>query len=445
MIISLILSAHQPVFAQPETAPAEPGTPIQTEERQVSDSAIAERVKAIFREIPALENVNVTVQSGVVRLSGTTTDLKATQRAEALVERVDGVVTVENLIKRDVALNRQLAPALEASRTLLQDGVARLPLLVLAVVVFLIVILLGSLLASRTRLWRRITPNEFIAELVATTLRLVFVILALVLALNLLGATALLGAVLGSAGVIGLAVGFAVRDTIENYVASIMLSLRQPFRPNDHVVINTSEGHVIRLTSRATILMTLEGNHLRIPNAQVFKATILNYTRNPERRFNFELGVDADDDPLAAIQTGVQAMDALDFVLKEPPPLGIIQQVGDSNIVIFYAAWMNQRNANFIKSRSLTIAAVKDALETNGFGLPEPIYRLRFDQSAAGLLTAPRDTTAAPERPTRTPKQARIQPQSLDVKPEHHIDDKVAHERREGHEQDLLNESIPIE
>ncbi|MDT8387816.1 MAG: mechanosensitive ion channel [Thiogranum sp.] len=189
----------------------------------------------------------------------------------------------------------------------------------------------------------------------------------------------------------------------------------------------------------------IPGNHLRIPNAQVFKATILNYARNPERRFNFELGIDADDDPLAAIQTGVQAMDALDFVLKEPPPLGIIRQVGDSNIVIFYAAWMNQRNADFMKSRSLAIAAVKDALETNGFGLPEPIYRLRFDQSAAGLLTAPRDTTAAPERPTRTPKQARIQPQAQDVKPGHHIDDKVAHERREGHEQDLLNESAPTE
>jgi hypothetical protein len=75
----------------------------------------------------------------------------------------------------------------------------------------------------------------------------------------------------------------------------VMLSVRQPFRPNDHVVIDGKEGRVIRLTSRATVLMTLDGNHLRIPNGAVFKAVILNYTRNAERRFDFKLGVDAED------------------------------------------------------------------------------------------------------------------------------------------------------
>ena len=75
---------------------------------------------------------------------------------------------------------------------------------------------------------------------------------------------------------------------------------------------------MIRLTSRATILMTLDGNHLRIPNSQVFKAVILNYTRNPQRRFDFELGIDADDDPTAARHLGVGVMRGLEFVLDDP-------------------------------------------------------------------------------------------------------------------------------
>ena len=129
-----------------------------------------------------------------------------------------------------------------------------------------------------------------------------------------LGADALREA-LGAAGVAGLAVGFAVKDTIENYVASVMLSVRQPFRPNDHVVIDGKEGRVIRLTSRATVLMTLDGNHLRIPNGAVFKAVILNYTRNAERRFDFKLGVDADDDAQAAATLGVdQRLDIVRLV-----------------------------------------------------------------------------------------------------------------------------------
>jgi small conductance mechanosensitive channel len=114
-----------------------------------------------------------------------------------------------------------------------------------------------------------------------------FIVLGVVLALDLFNLTALLGTILGAAGIVGLAIGFAVRDTVENFIASIMLSIRQPFRPKDLVEIEGELGHVIRLTSRATILLSLDGNHIRLPNATVFKAKIINYSRNDERRFTF--------------------------------------------------------------------------------------------------------------------------------------------------------------
>jgi small-conductance mechanosensitive channel len=96
-----------------------------------------------------------------------------------------------------------------------------------------------------------------------------FGIAGLVVALDILNATELLGAVLGAAGVAGLALGFAVRDTIENFIASILLSLRQPFGPRDFVDIDGVQGSVARLTSRATILVSPDGNQIRIPNAAV--------------------------------------------------------------------------------------------------------------------------------------------------------------------------------
>ena len=75
-------------------------------------------------------------------------------------------------------------------------------------------------------------------------------------------------------------------------MASIMLSERQPFQPNDFVQIDGHRGNVVRLTSRATILLSPGGNHVRIPNATVFKSRTVNFTRNSERRFEFELSVD---------------------------------------------------------------------------------------------------------------------------------------------------------
>ena len=283
---------------------------------------------------------------------------------------------------------------------------------------------------------------------------------------------------LGGAGVIGIAVGFAVKDTIENYIASLMLSIRQPFRARDQVVINGQEGIVVRLTSRATILMTLDGNQLRIPNAEVFKGTILNYTKNPERRFTFELGVDANDDPLAAIKVGLDAIDTLAFVLEEPKAIAVITNVGDSNIVLEFQVWVDQSETDFAKARSIAIRETKHALENEGFSLPEPIYRLRFNnklekafehmQSSAD--SAKSDMTITPttpepvvehqadERPVddKDKQQAKarakviLQGQSadeiLDARPDDKLMEKVEQEiAQSSDETDLLNNNSPQE
>ncbi|MAW82165.1 MAG: MscS mechanosensitive ion channel [Parvularcula sp.] len=449
-IIALLMAAAiiiAPASAQ-DPAPADPAPVIETAPPGAGDAEIAARIHDIFAEIDSLQRVEASVASGVVTLSGTTQTADAAARAEAIAARINGVVTVENEIERDVSVSTRLTPAAGQAETFFRDALRSLPLILLALAMFAAIAAFGWLLSSWRWLWRHITPNAFIAELAASTFRGLFFILGAVAALSLLDATALLGAFLGAAGVIGLAVGFAVRDTIENYIASIMLSLRQPFRPNDHVVIDNKEGRVIRLTSRATILMTLDGNHLRIPNASVFKAVILNYTRNPERRFDFELGVDADDDPIAAIETGIEAMKSLDFVLKEPPPLGFIKVVGDSNIVIFFAAWIDQRQADFAKSRSLALSAAKDALEDAGFALPEPIYRLRFDEKAPPILkeTAAATVTTEEAGPEKPKKRERAAPAAAqDVAPDTHLEEKVEEERREEPQGDLLSPNAPVE
>lgn len=451
--IAIVFAFLSAVRAQ-EDAPTEAQAVIEAASERPTDREIETEINDIFGEIESLAEVEAAVNAGVVTLTGATATADASARAETLAARVSGVVTVENKIERDVSVDTRIAPAIDEAQNYLSDAVKFAPLATLALVVFILIAGFGWLLSQWGAFWRRVTPNAFIAEIAATTWRVIFIVLGAVAALSLLDATALLGAFLGAAGVLGLAIGFAVRDTIENYIASIMLSLRQPFRPNEHVVIGDKEGHVIRLTSRATILLTLDGNHLRIPNSTVFKSVILNYTRNPERRFEFELGVDADDDPLAAIDTGLDAIRSLDFVLKDPAPAGVIKNVGDSNIVIFFAAWVDQRQADFLKSRSVALAAAKDALEEAGFALPEPIYRLRFDASAPPILkeaSGATVSTAAPtEKDSGEKKQSRKRPHSeradaLDTRPDTDIAEKVEEERKEANEPDLLDQNAPVE
>lgn len=461
--LALIFAAASPAAAilpaLPEPAPSEaaaaasPASTIDNTQRAGDDERIAARIRGILGELPAFGDVDVAVSQGVVRLSGTVPAQGDIARAEAIAGRVAGVVTVESSLERDVSLAAQ-AGGIGALRAELDGLVAMLPLLALALAVWAVIAAFGYLVARVATLWGKLAPNSFLKDLIASAIRFVFIVGGLVVALDILGASALLGAVLGGAGVVGLALGFALRDTIENYVASLMLSLRQPFRANDWVRIDDLEGRVIRLTSRATILMTLDGNHLRIPNGQVFRAVITNFTRNPQRRFQFDLGVDADDDALAASRLGRETLAGLPFVLDQPPTEGRIVEVGDSNVVIRFLGWIDQTQTDWWKAQSRAIPAVKQALETAGFGMPEPIYRLRFDPRSASVpLVDPHGESPSPER--RADARAKSTPAPTapadheDVRPADEIERMVASERMTGggggQEKDLLDHARPVE
>ncbi|QTD57380.1 mechanosensitive ion channel domain-containing protein [Parasphingorhabdus cellanae] len=441
------LSLAGTAYAQLEVVDPEPEDPepiISASVAASDDQAISDRISGIFAEIDEFNAIDISVEAGVVNLTGPIKNQDDAARAESIAQRVSGVVTVDTDFERDLSVDGNVEPVVSDLSESLNKFISALPLIGIALTLALAIGTFGHLLASIKAFWTKITPNIFLAELLATSIRVLFIGLGIFIALDILNATAVLGAVLGGAGVIGLAIGFALRDTVDNYVSSIMLSVRQPFRANDHVLIGDREGRVVRLSSRATILMTLDGNHLRIPNATVFKAEILNYSRNPQRRFTFQLGVDADDDPAAAVDTGLEAINTQTFILDDPAATAEIQEVGDSNILIVFHGWVDQRETDFKKARGAAIRAAKNALEAEGFALPEPIYRLRFDGAPPMNLQAGSDKSTD-DSSTVSEKQASLAEQEFDVSPETHVERLVGDERAEHGEADLLDSKQPVE
>lgn len=456
LMIILAFTFALPTHA--ETDPVDATASMINVEKKSADSVIEARISEIFSEIDEFKNLQVSVSHGVIKLRGNVPNDASAKRALALVSRVEGMVAVEDSLQRTLDFSDNVAPLLESVKNSAIGWGRAFPLFIAALLIFLVVAFMGHRLAKKSWIWSKLAPNPFLAQIVSQVVRAVGIILGLMLALNILGATALMGTILGGAGVVGLAISFGVKDSIENYICSIMLSIRQPFRAQDHVVINDMEGIVIRLTSRSTILMTPDGNHLRIPNAIVYKSPILNYTLNPQRRFSFVLGVDADDDPAQAMTVGLEAMRALDWILDEPAPHAIIETVGDSNIVLTFMGWVDQRVSDFGKSRSLSIRAAKIALEEQGFTLPEPIYRLRFDsnnlpassikpifEGAGSKVSKTTTTTAEAAAESASKKSATPVTEPADVKPETHLSEQVRQERSLQGVEDLLDDSLPIE
>lgn len=348
-----------------------------------NDIKIEKRLQQIFSELDDLKDVEISVSNGVVTLEGGVDSKAAEIKALDFAKHIENVVEVENRLIVSQSLNKRLQKTLVKITSLGEQMIVGLPLLLLALFVIFLFWISGGWISDRQGFFRRISINFFIADLLGKLSHLIFIVIGIVLALSLLDATALLGTILGAAGILGLAVGFAIRDTVENFIASILLSIKNPFEVNDFVDINGLQGNVVKLTSRATILISPDGNHIRIPNAMVFKAVITNYTRKPERRFQFDLGIAADQDLSKAQGVALTILNTVPGILMEPKPQALIHELGESNVVMRIYSWVNQRHHDLLKVRSETIKSVKQGFDEATIIMSPPIYELRISDEKA--------------------------------------------------------------
>ena len=436
-ILLILFWLTLPALASAQTTVQSNGT-ISVEDSAAQDAAIATRIRGILGELAGFEDVSVTVSSGIVTLRGTTLDSATAARLNDITSRVDGVVAIENEVTETTDVVERLNPAAQRFLARLNQLVAFLPLAGVAGLAFALVVFAGFLLARLKRPWNKIAPNAFIADIYRQLVRLAFILAGLVVALDILGATALLSTILGAAGIVGLAIGFAVKDTVENFIASIMLSIRQPFRPNDTIEIDGDIGNVIRLTSRATILLSFDGNHIRIPNATVFKSRIVNYSRNDERRFVFDVGVACDTDLSTARQLALATLQDLPFVLDAPAANVWIEDLGDSSVTLRLAGWIAQNDSSFARARGEAIRVVMAAFSAAGIDMPEPTYR----------LISPRSDLAPATEPTPRDQQVAdtaIEVEDVQSSSEVELEEIVNQEREDLKARDLLKHEAPEE
>ncbi|GJL62002.1 MAG: mechanosensitive ion channel protein MscS [Nitrospirales bacterium] len=427
--------------ATPEPSTQEPTQEIAVGSEKIEDELIKKRLVDVYQHVPALANIAIEVQAGVVQLAGETLSKDAHQKALELARRTEGVVSVTDNITQQRDIGNRLSVVQEKLFIQLNDLVSMIPLLIIALTVFLLFWFLASFISKWSTIYRKFTPNIFLQSLLRQTIRGAILFLGFIVMLEILDATALLGTIVGVAGVMGLAVGFALRDTVENYIASILLSLRQPFRPLDHVVLEDYEGLIMKLTSRETILMTLDGNHVRIPNATVYKGILLNYSRNPKRRFTFEVGIDTAVNIEAARQLAIKTLRHTPGVIPDPPVRCFVEKLGDSNVVLKMLAWTTQDQFDFLKVKSEGIRNVKEAFDLENYEMPEPIYRLKVQGLSQENVQAVSDQKPTPKTyKDSAPSQTDPSRAIADVSKDHHIVEQIStdKEQTEDSEVDLL-------
>lgn len=262
----------------------------------------------------------------------------------------------------------------------LTSAVSMLPNFIVALIIVLVFVFLAKGVRQLfERLMRRVTDNHSLRTLMGSVLYLITLALGTFIALSILKLDGAVTSLLAGAGVIGLALGFAFQEIASNFIAGTMMSIRKPFQEGDLIETNDYFGKVVKIHLRTTDLITLTGQFVMIPNAEVFKKPIINYSRQKERRVDLGVGVHYNTDLEKAKQLALEAVKAIEGINPERVD-AYYQEFGDSSINFTIRFWIPFTNAQkeYQDYRDQAVVRIKKAFDEHNITIPFPMRTLDF-------------------------------------------------------------------
>ncbi|MDP5181693.1 mechanosensitive ion channel family protein [Blastococcus sp. BMG 814] len=246
----------------------------------------------------------------------------------------------------------------------------------------LVVLVLGIVLAAVVRrgMVRAIDRegSRHVGVVVGRFAGVVIAAVAAVYALDLLGVR--IGPLVGALGVGGIAIAFAAQDILQNFIAGVLLQVRRPFRVGEQIGSGDHEGTVEDVNLRTTVLATYDGLVVYLPNAEVLKQPIVNYTRTPLSRTSLTVGLPYDADLERARQVLLTACLDTAEVQASPPPEVWVEEFADSSVNVAVRYWHPADIASRWRVRSAVAVSVKSALDAAGISIPFPQRVLWFPE-----------------------------------------------------------------
>ncbi|MEM7508599.1 MAG: mechanosensitive ion channel family protein [Pseudomonadota bacterium] len=174
--------------------------------------------------------------------------------------------------------------------------------------------------------------------------------------------------VLGALGVSSVAIGFAFKDILQNWLAGLLILFRQPFEIGDWIEVDDVMGSVERIETRATMIKTFDGKLVVIPNADLYTDKVTVWTHYPARRSEYNIGIGYADDIDRARDTILDAIKGVEGVLSDPEPQVMEWDLAASWVTLRARWWTDARGA--LGPRRQVIRAIKLALDDAAIDMP---------------------------------------------------------------------------
>lgn len=245
-----------------------------------------------------------------------------------------------------------------------------------ALIVFVGRIVVKWLVKLSRKLMVRANMDPMLVNFLSVIANAVLMLFVLIAALDQLGVdTTSMIAVLGAAG---LAVGLALKDSLQNFAAGVMLVIFRPFKIGDFVEAGGTMGIIEHISIFNTIMKTGDNREVIVPNGLIYADTITNYSAKDTRRIDMSFGIGYGDDLLKAKNLLTEIVTGHPKVMADPAPVIRVSELADSSVNFDVRPWVNADD--YWPVRSELIEQIKLAFDENGISIPFPQMDVHLDK-----------------------------------------------------------------
>ena len=210
--------------------------------------------------------------------------------------------------------------------------------------------------------------DQMLVGFIVAIARGAFLLFVAIAALSQLGldTTSLVALVAGA----GIAIGLALKDSLANFAAGVMVLIFRPFKAGDFIISGGLMGTVNEIGIFHTRMNTPDNVELIVPNGHLYASAITNYSVRDTRRLDLAIGIDYADDIAKAKELVMQVFEKEERVLRDPAPAVLVDQFGASSVDLLVRPWIRAADMPTIKSDLQQ--QIKEAFDANGITIPFP-------------------------------------------------------------------------
>lgn len=253
------------------------------------------------------------------------------------------------------------------------DGfIKNIPNILVALVVFVAFIYIARFAGRSVRKLLKKRGRENFGEILGSFVKWVTLIIGVMLAVTIMSPNLTPADLIASLGVSSVAIGFAFKDILQNWLAGILILMRRPFEIGDQIVVNDFEGTVERIETRATIIRQYNGKRIVVPNSEIYTNSVKVITANDLIRSQYDIGLGYDQDRDKAMKILKETIENTEGVSKNKPIDVLPWDQADSWLTIRIRWWTESERAKVVKIYSDVILNTQNAMDKAGIDLPFP-------------------------------------------------------------------------